>query len=262
MKYCMPHFPGALLALAASVFFVNSAVAQSAPVDARGLHASRAHLEQLLASYENRAAARELGDEERLRNRAEADAVRARLQEGDFQTGDQIALLVMGHPDLSETYTVDATRSILLPNIGVIPLQGVLRSELEAHLTEHLAQYVRQPRVRAESTIRLLVAGGVGNPGYYSVPSHALITDVLELAGGTGRESRLTRIRVERNGQRIIAGRNLQQAIIAGQTLDQLNIRAGDRVIVPERTNYRALRDALWVGTTVISTALFLTRLF
>jgi len=216
--------------------------------DVRGLHASRADLEQMLVSAEQRANAAGVSGEHRAHARAEADAIRARLQDGDFQVGDEVTLYIEGHPDFSKEYTVEPDRTIVVPGIGTVPLRGVLRSELESHVATYFSHYVRSPSVRARSTIRVMVMGAVGNPGFYSVPSSALVTDVLDSAGGTGHQSRITHIRVERDGQRVLGGQELQDAIIAGYTLDQLNVRAGDRIIVPERREGRLRETLTWVG--------------
>jgi polysaccharide biosynthesis/export protein len=257
------RFGVALGALAAMVAMASSATAQYGSAgNPAALHATRAELEQLLVDFETRNAPGATGSEEQIRSRAEAALIRNRLQDGDFQTGDQIVLRVELHPDLSDTYTVEPTRSIALPAIGSVPLRGVLRSELEAHLAEYLSQYVRDPRVRAQSTIRIMVLGAVGSPGFYSVPSHALVTDVIASAGGTGRQARLTDIRIERDGQRIAGGRPLRDAIVAGRTLDQLNVRAGDRVVVPEHRGAQVREIMGWTGSIVglVLTVLYLTR--
>jgi protein involved in polysaccharide export with SLBB domain len=212
------------------------------------LHATRAELEQLLAVYEQRAAASDIRAEQRISSEADAARVRARLQEGDFQPGDEVTVFVDGHPEISETYTVDASRSIIVPGVGAIPLRGVLRSELDEYLGNYLGQYVRSPRVRAGSTIRVMVLGSVGKPGYYSVPSHALITDVIDVAGGTGPNSRLTRIRLERDGRRLMPESELQDAIIEGRTLDQLNVQAGDRIVVPQTRGVQVREILAWTG--------------
>jgi polysaccharide biosynthesis/export protein len=222
----------ALLFLAAAAPAQNSHQT-SVSSAGNGLHATRAELEGMLASSSGG---------------INQTVLRTRLEEGDFQTGDQITLFVDTHPDLSGTYVVEPTRTIAIPGVGDIPLRGVLRSELQGHLTQHLGQFVRSPRVRAQSTIRIMVLGGVGQPGFYSVPSHALVTEVIDSAGGTGRESRLTNIRIERDGERVIAGRQLQDAIIAGRTLDQLGVRAGDRVVVPEARGPQIREYLGWIG--------------
>lgn len=228
---------------------IGGTAAAQATSTSSGLHATRAELQQMVAARDGRSA-------------AELEAIRNRLEEGDFQTGDQVTITVVTHPDLSGTYTVEPDRTIVLPNIGPVSLRGVLRSELEPHLNQYLSRFVREPRVRARSTIRLMVMGGVGRPGFYSVPSHALITEVIDSAGGTGRDSRLTSIRVERDGRRVIDGQPMQDAIIAGRTLDQLNIRAGDRIIVPERRDLARNMQLLWVVTGLISAVYTVTRIF
>jgi protein involved in polysaccharide export with SLBB domain len=222
--------------------------------DARGLHATRAELQHMLAVHES--------GEAGAVGREEAALIRNRLDEGDFQIGDQIVLVVETHPEFSETYTVEPTLEIVLTGIGGVPLRGVLRSELNEHLTQHLSRYVRNPIVRAQSSIRLMVVGGVGRPGFYSVPSHSLITDVIAAAGGTDRQSRLDRMRVERQGRPVVAGRQLENAIISGRTLDQLNIRAGDRIVVPERHGFEKTREYLWFGSALLSTVVTVVYLF
>jgi polysaccharide biosynthesis/export protein len=243
-----------LLAVVALVFVsAASVVAQTAHNsgrvgDPRGLHATRAELESLLEAFERQASASNLSTEQAVATRAEAARIRVRLEEGDFQVGDEVTLSIDGQGELSKTYVVEPTRSIAIAGVGSVPLRGVLRSELEGYLTEYLGRYVRSPQLRAASTIRIMVLGGVGKPGFYSVPSHALVTDVIDAAGGTGRESRLTGIRIERNGQRVIGGQAMVDAIIAGRTLDQLNVQAGDRVVVPEARSQRVREYIGWVG--------------
>jgi polysaccharide biosynthesis/export protein len=245
MTFCNAVFRPLTAVAAALLLVAGAATAQNfqyaaahAPAGS-GLHATRAELEQLLSAYQAR------GDAQS----GEAAAIRTRLEEGDFRTGDQVTVVVETHPDLSATYTVEPNRTIAVPGVGSVPLRGVLRSELQPHLTEYLAQYVRSPRVRAQSTIRIMVLGGVGRPGFYSVPAHALITEVIDSAGGTSRDSRLTSIRIERNGERLMEGQPLQEAIIAGRTLDQLSVRAGDRIVVPQRRTNNIREVMGWTGT-------------
>ena len=64
--------------------------------------------------------------------RIEADALRARLRDGDFRGGDRIVLSVRGDSALTDTFTVHPGRTLRLPNLPELPLQGVLRAELRA----------------------------------------------------------------------------------------------------------------------------------
>ncbi len=53
-------------------------------------------------------------------------------------------------------------------------------------------------------------------------------------AGGPAANANIDAIRVERGDSRVWEGDRLQQAMIEGRTLDQLNVRAGDRIFIPE----------------------------
>jgi protein involved in polysaccharide export with SLBB domain len=91
------------------------------------------------------------------------------------------------------------------------------------------------------------------------VPSEALITDVLSLAGGPTRTAALDEIRVERSGQVIAVAETLQAGIIGGLTIDQLNLQAGDRLVIPQ---VRVAGTGLWSNLrwalTAIPPAVFL----
>jgi protein involved in polysaccharide export with SLBB domain len=237
-NYALP-----LLAVLACVV-APPAMAQSAG----GLFATRAELEQLLstAPRQGDANGRHLGDY------MQPALIRQRLEEGDFQPGDEIHVEVERFGDLSKTYVVDPIRSIILPEIGAVSLRGVLRSEIQDYLTQTLARYINNPVVRTQTTIRVVVLGGVGNPGYYLVPPHAQVTDVLALAGGTTRQAQITKMRVERGTgrERVLAGEQFHQAVIAGRTLDQLGIQAGDHFVIPERSTQSQVRNVIgWVTT-------------
>ena len=121
-----------------------------------------------------------------------------------------------------------------LPEIGRIALKGVLRSELNDYLTREIGRFVRDPRVRTRTLIRLLFTGEI-RQGFYSVPTNVPFTDAMMVAGGPTANAKLTEIRIERDGHPIWDGTRLQDAIIEGQTLDEMNLQAGDQVILPSR---------------------------
>jgi polysaccharide export outer membrane protein len=197
------------------------------------LQMSREELKELLARYE--AAARTPSADKELNERAryEAALIRARLDEGDFKVGDRIDLSVQGEPTLSTPFTVATGNVLRLPTIGDISLHGVLRSELEPFLAAEIGRYLKAPVVRAQALIRISVLGAVATPGYYVVPADALLTDALMTAGGPSSAAKFSAIRVERGKDRIWQGDPLQHAITEGRTLDQLSLRAGDRIVVP-----------------------------
>jgi hypothetical protein len=201
--------------------------------DARRELQSRAQLEELLQRLEQASSSPGYSNDLRMRAKYEAGLVRTRLAEGDFQVGDRIFLQVQGEEALSDTFAIDDSKALDLPEVGKVSLRGVLRAELEPHLTTELSRFLVDPAVRARSLVRVAVVGSVGAPGFYLLPSEALLTDALMMAGGPTGSANVTEIRIERGEQMIWEGDPLQQAIIEGRTLDQLNLRAGDRIFVP-----------------------------
>ena len=218
------------LALAA----VSSNLHGQATVETRRGSATRAGLDSLLGQLD--AAQRSPAYSDELRDEAarEAGRIRARLDSGDFRVGDRIFLTVEGEQTLTDSFPVIEGPALNLPEIGRIALKGVLRSELNDHLVREIGRYVRDPRVRTRTLIRLLFSGAI-RQGFYSVPTNVPFTDAMMIAGGPTADAKLTGIRIERDGHPIWDGSRLQDAIIEGQTLDQMNLQAGDQIIIPNR---------------------------
>src|SRR2546426_2083743 len=180
---------------------------------AAGLEVSRLELEQLLRRLDQASGAGDSSEATRARARDQASAVRTRLAQGDFHGGDRVVLRVeSGEPpaertvppaerpieqQLSDTFTVAPDRSIMLPAIGAVSLAGVLHAELEAHLTRHLSQFIREPVVHARPLIRIGIVGAVAKPGFYGVPADAVLSDALMVAGGPTPEAKLPDLRIE-----------------------------------------------------------------
>jgi protein involved in polysaccharide export with SLBB domain len=169
------------------------------------------------------------------RSRPEAALIRSRLETGDFQSGDRVFLHVEGETQLSDTFTVGPGQVLGLPRIGAVPLAGLLRSELPSQMEAYLARYLRDPVVQARSLLRILIEGDVGRPGYYAVPPDLPLADAIGAAGGLTSRAKANAIRVERGSGEIWGGELLREALGRGYSLDQLNLRAGDRVFVPTR---------------------------
>jgi polysaccharide export outer membrane protein len=160
-----------------------------------------------------------------------------------FQVGDRILLRVEGDSALSDTFTVVAGPALRLPTVGEISLAGVRRTDLEAHLTRELGRFLKDPVVQAHALIRVSVAGQVVRPGYYAVPVDLVLADAVMLAGGATSDARVDRLQVLRGTSALWSGAALQAQIARGATLDDLGMRAGDRIQVPGGLNDR---DSKW----------------
>lgn len=206
------------------------------------LFATRAQLEAILERYQTAGDASGYSDAVRQVANDEADLIRYRLTEGDFEVGDQITLTVPGQTALSAVFTVQPGKLLILPEIPEMPLRGLLRSELTAALTRHLEQYFVSPQVFVTTSIRLQVEGEVGNPGFHVVSADQRFPDMLAGVGQPTRTARTESIKIRRQGETIWDGEELQQAIVEGRTLDQLSLRAGDIIEVPARSNQNFLQ--------------------
>jgi protein involved in polysaccharide export with SLBB domain len=224
-----------LMAGLAAALLVAPPVSAQEPWDPGRIQVTRADLEALLRRLDSATVSPTYSQPIRDRARTEAAQIRARLAQGDFQVGDRISLVVEGEQALSDTFAVRDGRVLRLPTVGDVALAGILRSELEDHLRVALAKYLRDPVVRARSLIRLSLLGEVGRPGFYVVPTDMVLSDALMLAGGPTGSANLTDVRIERSGQRVWGAAPLQDAIAQGRTLDQLDLRAGDQVVVPKK---------------------------
>lgn len=219
----------------AFLFAAAPAIAQiPVPHASRGTHASREELMTLAAEAERQASSAS-AEETRQQKLLEARELRERLRDGDFQVGDRIVLSVRGDSALTDTFVVRAGRTLSLPNTSEISLAGVLRSELQSFVSKEIARYVREPVVQASSLIRLAVLGEVTRPGFYAVGSDVLVTDVIMLAGGPNSDADLRKVSVRRGTREVWTADRIHAAMTQGTTLDQLNLRAGDELVIGER---------------------------
>jgi protein involved in polysaccharide export with SLBB domain len=228
-----------ILFLATCVGAPARAQAPQGDIDPSGIQLTREQLKALLARYEQSSQSSAYSAELRGRAEQEAQLVRDRLEHGDFKIGDQISLVVEREEALTDTFVVQAGPAIVLPTVGSIPLDGILRSELEPHLTQQLQRFIRDPVVHARSLFRVVITGAVGHPGFFVIPAEALLTDALMTAGGPAANAKLEKIRIERSGRPIWEGAALQQAITEGRTVDQLSLTAGDHIVVPQASGQK-----------------------
>jgi polysaccharide export outer membrane protein len=150
-----------------------------------------------------------------------------------FQVGDRVSIRVEGDSVLTTMYTVGPGPALVLPEIGVIALRGVRRTDVEPYLKQQLGRYLKDPVVHAKVLLRLSVIGEVEHPGFYSVAADAALEDALMQAGGPTRDAKVMAMRVDRAGKAVLEGDSLQLALAHGLTADQVGLRDGDRFVLP-----------------------------
>ena len=243
----------AILGIALGALAGEARAQKPTEAEARRVLATRAELTDLLARIDT------------VATPALAPLVQTRLSEGDLRPGDGIVLDVRGEPQLTDTFVVDGGLNVVLPDVGSIPLRGVLFSELESHMLSQISQYVRDPVVRATPMVRMLVGGAVSRPGYYLVPADALISQTIMAAGGVTGDAEMKKLRAMRAGYPILEGPEMQKALAQGLTLDRASLRTGDELYVPAGasgpTRYEKVRTFATLLTIPI-TIYTLTKIF
>ena len=81
--------------------------------------------------------------------------------------------------------------------------------------------------------MRLSVQGAVARPGFYVEPADMLVSQALMVAGGPAQNAELDGLRIERGIETLLEGDQLQEELRLGSTLDQLNLQAGDQLLLP-----------------------------
>jgi protein involved in polysaccharide export with SLBB domain len=229
------------LALLITAVAVGTSVAasQSAPPLTRISYAplsSRADLAARATVLEQSSASAKGTDRERTLR--ELAVVRGRLTEGDFRVGDRLLVVLTRDSAVADTAAVRDSLMVTVSNLPELSVRGVLRSELNDRLRDHVGKYIRNPQVRASLLTRVSISGGVGRPGFFAVPPDRPLTELIMVAGGPAPGAKLDRIELIRGRTTYLRGRNAKRAVKEGRTLDELGVRSGDEVRVPVQQGF------------------------
>jgi PHD/YefM family antitoxin component YafN of YafNO toxin-antitoxin module len=162
-------------------------------------------------------------------DRNKAAVLRTRLRDGDFRAGDRIRLVLDGSVTQDDTIPVVAGSKVQLKDVGEISLAGVLRSELQSHMSTQLAKYIKDVRVRASPL-------------------------AVMRAGGPSASADLNKSVIRRNTEELYDSRNTRTAMNEGLTLDQLSLRDGDSIEIGEKSgsNWQKIASVVGVASTLI----------
>jgi len=194
--------------------------------------ASRKELDSLVARARTLAADTRTSERQRTTLNAYIEDLNARLRDGDFRPGDRVLLVFAGSSTMTDTFTVQPARTLVVPKLPAITLEGLLRSELQPYLSATLREYVRDSLVRAAPLVRVGVLGEVAHPGYYRMPLGVTLGDALMAAGGPSPGADVTRLTVRRGGVTLIPARTARDAMVRERSLADLGLNAGDELVV------------------------------
>lgn len=228
-----------------AIFFSACVTLASTPGTARGQIGAG-----LLTSRDDLSAAALV---EGSRNPLQAAAIRQRLRDGDFQVGDRIVLTIFSDAAHTDTLVVRAGRVIDLPGKAVLPLYGVLRSELKDRVTVEILKYVKAVQVDVTPLTRIGVLGEVARPGYFALRSDIPITDAIMFAGGPTATADIDQTVVRRASREYRSAQETRQAVAKGLTLDQFGFSPGDELVVG--------RQRQWINPSTTAVAGLLASL-
>lgn len=194
---------------------------------------------------------------EQSQNPLQAAAIRQRLRDGDFQVGDRILLTVFSDAAHTDTLVVRDGRIIDLPGKVVLPLTGVLRSELKDRVTAEVLKYVKADQVDVTPLTRIAVLGEVARPGYFAIRSDVPITDAIMQAGGPTSSADIERSVVRRASREYRSADETRQAVAKGLTLDQFGLSAGDELVVGRQRQVFNPAASAVLGTIASLSAIF-----
>jgi len=207
----------------------SQSLAQSVP----GPLLSRA---ELTAAANRAEVAAVTGDpSKRTENAMLAAAIRQRLTDGDLQVGDRVVVTFISDAVHRDTVAVRSGRTLELTGSIVVPVAGVLRSELHERVSIEVLKYVKAQQIEVTPLMRVGVLGAVGRPGYFAFASDLPLTDVIMGAGGPMGNADVGRSIVRRRNQEFRSSGETSRAIANGLTLDQFGLAAGDEIVVGQR---------------------------
>ncbi len=196
--------------------------------------------------------------------RATADAIRARLTEGDLQPGDMIRVSVIGHGPYSRDYQVSPLRTITLPSGAEVSVARWLRSELDDSLATVLSVYINKPVVNATASIRLQLSGAINRNGFFIAPATQLLSSLLmESGGGPARNANYAKSQIRRGTDMVVvSGEEFDAALKEGRSLDALNIQAGDEVRIAEKPSGNLFYKVVGIASALGSILFVVDRFF
>jgi protein involved in polysaccharide export with SLBB domain len=184
-----------------------------------------------------------------------AAAMRQRLRDGDFQVGDRVIVTIVSDVAHRDTAVVRPDLTIELQEVIVVPVAGVLRSELRERVSAEVLKYIKAQQIEVTPLMRVAILGAVAKPGYFAFASDMPVSDAIMAAGGPAANADVQRSIVIRANHQYKSSSEISKAISDGLTLDQFGLTAGDEIVVGQRHDLGA---TLLVGLGAMASILTL----
>ncbi|WP_193195451.1 polysaccharide biosynthesis/export family protein [Nostoc sp. MG11] len=146
-------------------------------------------------------------------------------------------------PDFSFQAAISPEGNIVVPQVGIVSLQGLSLEEAQEKIRLGLSRIFVDPIVVVSLTgtrpVQVTISGEVFRPGIYPINSGTpRVADALLIAGGSTLTADLRQVQVRRklmDGSVVSQTIDLYAALQNGGSLPNLRLQDGDAVSVPRR---------------------------
>jgi polysaccharide biosynthesis/export protein len=153
--------------------------------------------------------------------------------------GDTLGINVWKEPSLSGPVKVRPDGFITLPLVNELQVVGLSTAQLRKTLEERYKEYTVDPfvtiRIEGIASSEVFLVGQVGKPGAFPLTGNETLLQLLTRAGGLAIFADRSNLRVvRREGDKITEFIVDYDAILRGDLKQDILLRPGDRIIVPE----------------------------
>jgi polysaccharide biosynthesis/export protein len=165
----------------------------------------------------------------------------AATTDGNYVIGPQdvLDISVWKEPEVSRVVPVRPDGKISLPLLNDVQAAGLTPAVLAAQITESLKKYVTSPQVTVIVTTinsqRVYISGEVVRPGAFPMLPGMTVMQALTSAGGFTPFAKMKSIYVlrEEGGKRAKYPFNYKQVVNGKNTDQDIQLKAGDTIVVP-----------------------------
>lgn len=158
--------------------------------------------------------------------------------------GDEVLVRIWGSVEIDHVGLVDRTGSVTIPQIGVIPVQGVPASRIEETVRAAVGKVFRNFQLSVSlgklRGISVYVVGQALHPGSYALNSVSTLVDAVFQSGGPGPGGGVRNIQLIRGGRQA-AELDLYTFLAEGRNQDNLRLLDGDVIMMPPANGQVAL---------------------
>lgn len=150
--------------------------------------------------------------------------------------GDNVLLMLYGNNNSKYSLQVNREGSILIPQIGPVPVAGLRFDQMKKNLDSLFSNQLIGTQVNislgALRSINIFVLGDAANPGMYTVNALSKLTNAIFQSGGVKQSGSLRNIQLKRNGN-IVSEFDVYDLLLNGDTSSDSRLLPGDVIFIP-----------------------------